>query len=162
MRFLVTADTHGPRHRLPPWLMRAAQAADLVLHAGDLSDGETLRAFARAAPTCAVQGNRDEGLSLPGRLLLDCAGMRIGLVHGHLGPGGTTPERARRSFEPSLDVIVFGHSHRFHLERSGGLWLANPGSPTRPRDGGPSALLLDASPSGVAWRRIGPDGEKGA
>lgn len=162
MRILVTADTHGPRHRLPAWLVAAARAADLVLHAGDVCDRETLQGLAKAAPTYAVRGNRDLRLALPERLLLGCEGISIGIVHGHMGPGGDTTERARRSFLPSPDVIVFGHSHRYLLEQRGQLWLANPGSPTRPRDGGPSAILLDVSSAAVAWRRIGPDGPSGA
>ncbi len=158
MRILVTADTHGPRHLLPLWLLEAATAADFVLHAGDVCDRDTLGQLAALAPVYAVQGNRDLGLSLPERLTVGAAGISIGLVHGHLGPGGDTPERAWRSFQPQPDVVVFGHSHRHLLERRGACWLANPGSPTSPKDGRPSALVLEASDGRIAWRRIGAQG----
>ncbi len=155
MRVLLTADTHGPKHLVPTWLLGAVATADLVLHAGDVCDQGTLRALG-TKPVYAVRGNRDEGLVLPERLLISCGGVQIGVVHGHLGPGGDTEERALRSFAPRPDVIVFGHSHRHFLERREGVWLANPGSPTRPKDAIAAALLLDILDGALTWRKIGP------
>ena len=45
--------------------------------------------------------------------MLEVDGARLGVTHGHLGPGATTRERAIRAFadEPGLAAIVFGHSH---------------------------------------------------
>ena len=83
-----------------------------------------------------MAGNND-GPALHARfgtqLVLDVDGARIGVTHGHLGPGATTRDRAHRAFadEPGLDAIVFGHSHIPLVERlDGGTWLVNPGSPT--------------------------------
>lgn len=160
MHLLLTADTHGPRHRLPDWLLAAAGEADLILHAGDVCDRATLGAFAALHPVYAVRGNRDLDLNLPERLSLGLEGVSIGLVHGHLGPGGETPERAYRSFAPAPDVVVFGHSHRFLLERRGSGWLVNPGSPTKPYDGQASALLLEVSAGALTWRRLPQDREE--
>lgn len=157
MQILVTADTHGPRHRLPAWLLAAAQAADLILHAGDVCDLGTLRQLGGLVPTYAVRGNRDLDLVLPERLMLSFGGISIGIVHGHLGPAGDTAERAWRTFSSAPQVIIFGHSHRYLVEARGGHWLANPGSPTSPHDGMASALLLDVSGGAIAWRRIGPE-----
>ena len=158
MRVLLTADTHGPRHRLPSWLLEAAGGADFVVHAGDVCDLGTLQALAGVAPVYAVQGNRDLGLHLPERLALNLAGIAIGVVHGHQGPGGETPERAWQTFLPRPDVIVFGHSHRHLLERRGSTWLLNPGSPTSPKDGRPSAMILESAERRLTWWRVGPDG----
>jgi predicted phosphodiesterase len=64
--------------------------------------------------------------------------VRIGVTHGHLGPGRTTEERATRAFEDEgetrPDAIVFGHSHIPMIRHlPGGRWLINPGSPTDKR-----------------------------
>lgn len=64
--------------------------------------------------------------------------MRLGLTHGHLGTGRTTPDRARSLFatEPGLSGILFGHSHLPLLvppTGPGTPWLINPGSPTDKR-----------------------------
>jgi len=73
------------------------------------------------------------------RRIVEVASTRLGLVHGDLGVGRTTPERATRSFEPDeVDAVLFGHSHIPLLDRlPDGRLLLNPGSPTdrrrRPR-----------------------------
>ena len=62
-------------------------------------------------------------------------GCCIGLTHGDLGLGGTTPERARGAFaSEAVAAVLFGHSHAPLVERvAGGPLLVNPGSPTDKR-----------------------------
>lgn len=135
---IAVADTHMPRfgRSLPAPLAVAVRGADRILHAGDITDGFVLDLLAREAPTDAVAGNNDPPdlrERLGERSVIEIGGLRIGLTHGHLGPGRTTPERAWRSFadvEPGVDAIVFGHSHQPLVERRGATWLLNPGSPT--------------------------------
>ncbi len=88
------------------------------------------------AQTDAVAGNNDPP-ALVARLGLarsvEIEGVRIGMTHGHDGPGRTTPDRALRTFAdavPPVSAIVFGHSHQPMVERRNGLWLLSPGSPT--------------------------------
>jgi uncharacterized protein len=88
------------------------------------------------APTDAVAGNNDPP-ELEQRLgsvrVVEVEGVRIGLTHGHLGGGRTTPERAWNTFgrtDPAVHAIAFGHSHMPMIERRDGVWLLNPGSPT--------------------------------
>ena len=142
MRIAVVADTHLPRfgRALPAALVRGIAEArvDRILHAGDWTQPMALELLERLAPVDGVAGNND-GPELHERFgtrrVLELDGVRIGLTHGHLGPGATTPARAQRAFgdEPagSLGAIVFGHSHIPLIERRpDGTWLVNPGSPT--------------------------------
>jgi putative phosphoesterase len=135
---IATVDTHLPRfgRTLPVPLGRALVAADRVLHAGDITEAFVLDLLEAEAPLDAVAGNND-GPDLRVRLgltkVVDIGGLRIGLTHGHDGPGRTTPERAWRQFAANgtrVDAIVFGHSHQPLVERRDGTWLLNPGSPT--------------------------------
>ncbi len=107
------------------------------MHAGDLTDPDLVDVLAAYAPTWSVAGNGDpaDDPRLPERRMLSFDGMRVGLTHGHLGPGGaTTPRRAAAAFAGQpVDLVIFGHSHQPLFERSGGLWLLNPGSPTERR-----------------------------
>ncbi len=138
-RVVVVGDTHLPRfgRELPAPLTDALATADLILHAGDHTDPFVLERLEAFAPTDAVAGNNDPP-ELVSRLgftrLVTVEEVRIGLTHGHLGPGRSTPERARRAFahaDPAVGAIAFGHSHQPMIERlDGGLWLLNPGSPT--------------------------------
>ena len=138
--WLVTADTHWPRHGrdLPAWLLNAAAQADAILHAGDLTDPALLAVLERHAPVWAVAGNGDPPGEprLPKKRLLDLGGLRVGMAHGHIGrPSATTPDRAAASFAgEAIDLVVFGHSHQpLWAKRPDGLWLLNPGSPTERR-----------------------------
>ncbi len=115
--------------------MRAAQVGR-ILHLGDWTQPFVLELLAEIAPTDGVAGNNDppeliERLSR--RKIVEVEGARLGLTHGDVGPGRTTPQRAARAFagEPDLDAILFGHSHIPLFQRlSDGPWLLNPGSPT--------------------------------
>lgn len=155
-RAILIGDTHLPRfgRALPATLVEALRKADLILHAGDLTDAFVLDLLEAHAPTIAVAGNNDPP-PLQARLgatrIVEVERVRIGLTHGHAGAGRTTPERARRTFadaDPPLDVIAFGHSHQPMMERMDGLWLLNPGSPTdRRREPAFSFIRLDVDAS---------------
>jgi putative phosphoesterase len=136
----VVSDTHLPRfgRRLPPALLDGLSAAgvDLILHAGDITAPFVLDVLGTLAPVEAVAGNNDPP-ELVERLgvvrSVEIASRAIGLTHGHLGRGSTTPERALRTFEAdSVDLVVFGHSHRplWVPPSTGRPALLNPGSPT--------------------------------
>lgn len=142
MRIALVSDTHLPRYgrRLPAVLVRGIVDArvDQILHLGDFTEPFVPALFEALAPFDAVAGNND-GDELVARFarqkVLELDRVRIGLTHGDLGPGATTPERARRTFE-TLDVavIAFGHSHAPLVEQvRGGPLLVNPGSPTDKR-----------------------------
>ncbi len=140
MHVALVSDTHLPRfgRSLPQPLLEgfAAHGVDHILHAGDWTEALAVDLFEAVAPIDGVAGNND-GPAIRRRFseqrIVELAGVRIGLTHGHLGPGRTTPERAQRAFEgeESLAAIVFGHSHAPFLQRlPSGIWLVNPGSPT--------------------------------
>ena len=135
-RVVLLGDTHLPRfgRALPPPVTEALAQADRILHVGDLTQPFVLDLLAEHAPVDAVAGNNDPP-ELVDRLALsrvvEIEGVRIGMTHGHHGPGRTTPERARRLFDAdALDAIAFGHSHQPMVELVDGVWMLNPGSPT--------------------------------
>lgn len=136
VRIGVLADTHIPRRArvLPPAVVDGLAGVDLILHAGDLTDPAVLNELTQIAPVHAVAGNNDspELSQVLGRQKVVLAGeWRIGLVHGHEGPGRTTLERALGAFSgPAVDCVVFGHSHMPHHARHGAVLAFNPGSPT--------------------------------
>jgi putative phosphoesterase len=82
----------------------------------------------------AVHGNQDEAAlvtALPAALEVELEGLRIGLLHDG-GPRAGRHERLRRRFA-GCDVVAYGHSHLPEVERSEGVWILNPGSPTERR-----------------------------
>ena len=142
MRIAAVSDTHLPRfgRALPRALVDGIGAArvDLIVHLGDFIEPFVPGLFEAIGPFDAVAGNND-GPELVARFgrrkVLDLDGVLIGVTHGDLGLGGTTPERARGAFasEP-VAAVLFGHSHAPLVKQaSGGPLLVNPGSPTDKR-----------------------------
>ena len=135
--------------------MEALRAADLILHAGDLSAASALGELrALGPPVLAVHGNADEPAlraALPDELVVEAEEARIGMVHVP-GPAAGREERLVRRF-PGCDAVVFGHTHLPVVERHGGAWLLNPGSPTERRRGPFRSFLLLR----VTGRRIRPE-----
>jgi putative phosphoesterase len=148
--------------RLPAAVLDALAGVDLILHAGDVDSPAALEPLRNIAPVHAVRGNlhlqdlSSGGAALPPVIELRFAGQHIVLIHGHR-PGmsgfftkglGMVAQRmgwidngqfnwhiARRlaRLYPMADIVVFGHTHRAHVEWSGRTLLVNPGAvcPTR-------------------------------
>jgi uncharacterized protein len=138
VRVVVLADTHlrrsWPNRRLPPAAQEVLATADVILHAGDVTQAEHLEALAAYAPVHAVLGNNDPDLVgvLPETLVLELAGVRVGVIHDS-GPARGRERRLHARF-PEADVVVFGHSHvPWNAAGVGGQLLFNPGSPTERR-----------------------------
>lgn len=140
----VVSDTHiypEPSARnLPRVLLDelAKAKVDLILHAGDIFAPRVLDQLDEIAPVLAVIGNGDSAelrRLLPRSRVVNVGIHHIGLVHGHEGPGRTTPGRARVTFSgnPSVRCVVFGHSHQALSRLEDEIILFNPGSPTDKR-----------------------------
>lgn len=155
-RVIIVGDTHLPRfgRSLPEPLTAALSSADRIVHLGDHTEAFVLDLLAAYAQTDAVAGNNDPP-DLVARLgtvgVVTVEEVRIGMTHGHLGPGRTTVDRAFAAFAgsvPPVEAIAFGHSHQPLIERRDGIWLLNPGSPTdRRRQPTFSFITLDVDGS---------------
>ena len=140
MRVGVISDTHiyDRRRVIPAAVWQAFAGVNCILHAGDIARQDVLDELATLAPVHAVYGNVDPpelASSLKAALVLDLDGARIGLTHGHLGRGRTTPQCALSLFVgvEGLRAVVFGHSHEPYNSVQRGVLLVNPGSPTERR-----------------------------
>jgi len=144
MRIGVISDTHLPRfgQTLPPGLVRglAEVGVERLIHCGDWTEPFVVDLLEAIVPVHGVAGNNDPP-ELAARFgfapVVELAGVRIGVTHGHIGPTHlTTPERAKLAFarEAGLAAICFGHSHIPSITRTAtGTLLVNPGSPTDKR-----------------------------
>jgi uncharacterized protein len=129
------SDTHLPRGQrcIPDACIERLGAADLILHAGDISTAEVLDELeAIGPPVKAVHGNVDDAdlrTRLPEALEVRTPdGARIAMLHD-AGPSKRRLERMRLRF-PDAHAVVFGHSHIPLHETRDGFQIFNPGSPT--------------------------------
>ena len=134
MRMLVLADTHLPvrARQLPERVRRAAEAADLLVHAGDWVDASVLDDLQQYGPVIGVWGNND-GDDLRSRLpevaRFSEESVRFAVVH-ETGQSQGREARMDAAY-PDTDVLIFGHSHiPWDSTTSRGMRLLNPGSPT--------------------------------
>ena len=131
----VVADTHvyrGGRRRLPSEVLELFRrlGVGLILHAGDVSSLEVIRALGAVAPTVAVRGNNEDAELQS--VLAPIQRFTVGsfsfvLLHGH---DDRTARRAARRYAGQVSCVVYGHSHIPKIELADGTILFNPGSPT--------------------------------
>ena len=152
MRIVVISDTHMPRgaRALPAACVEHLHSADLILHAGDVT-GETFlnELLALGPPLEAVHGNVDEPAVralLPKERVVEAGEVRVGMVHIP-GPRAGREERLLARF-PGCAAIVYGHTHVPQVERRGGVWILNPGSPTERRSS-PERTMLELTVEGA-------------
>jgi putative phosphoesterase len=165
MRLLIISDTHLPRRAkdLPAEVWAEAEAADVVIHAGDWCQVELLDALtARTRRVIGVAGNND-GPPLRARLpevaRAELAGLRLAVVHDS-GPSAGRNARCAGQF-PDTDLLVFGHSHiPWDGTAPNGMRLLNPGSPTdrrsQPHHTYLTATIADAQLADVTLHRLPP------
>ncbi|WP_298731368.1 metallophosphoesterase family protein [uncultured Subdoligranulum sp.] len=118
MRLALLSDTHG---LLRPAVVEYLQSADAILHGGDINRPEIVETLRQYAPLYIVRGNNDKewAAALPHDLTVTLGGVTFFLVHN---------KKEVPADLSGVDVVLFGHSHKYSQEeRDGRLWL-NPGS----------------------------------
>jgi len=128
MRIGIVSDTHD---RVLPSLHAALAAVDEILHAGDIASEEALAEIGTIAPVTAVGGNMDErplADRLPKEAILERAGVRIALVHGHRIGRASVDDLARRYRDRGVYLVIWGHIHEPVSELRDGVRYFNPGT----------------------------------
>ena len=140
MRIGLIADTHG---LVRPEVFGAFEGVNQILHAGDVGGRAVLKELEAIAPLRAVYGNVD----MPGDPNLEQAlhvtvdGRTSHVSHGH-ELGSPTPSKLLTRYD--ADVVVYGHTHRALIERTGDRLVVNPGAAGPRRfDVQPSVAILD-------------------
>ena len=152
MKIAVVSDTHMPRgtRALAQECVDRLAAADLILHAGDVTEREVLDMLGELGPLHAVYGNMDSPdlrATLPKERVVEAGGARIGMVHI---PGPKAGHEARLVARfPGCDAVVYGHTHIPEVTREGDVWILNPGSPTERRKA-PQRTMLELTIDGGA------------
>jgi len=153
MRIAVISDTHSRTASVEEALaIMAERGVELILHCGDIQDGETVRFF--PAHTHFVFGNCDDDRNDIERAVREIGGTMHG-AWGHLDVAGCSlafvhgDDRARlHELEHSnaFDFLFHGHTHIAMEHRTGKTRVINPGALQRVTVR--TFLILDL-PSGV-------------
>jgi hypothetical protein len=131
----IISDTHG---LLRPEAERALEAADLIIHAGDVGDSEILPKLKRIAPVFAVRGNVDAAAwarELPVTTAVEANGASFYVLHS-LRELDLRPDGGR------FDFVISGHTHRPEQTEKDGVIYINPGSAGPKRFSLPVSLAI--------------------
>ncbi|MDE6845102.1 MAG: metallophosphatase family protein [Lachnospiraceae bacterium] len=117
-RIGIISDTHG---LLRPEVAEVLQGCEVILHGGDINNPDILDKLNQIAPTYAVRGNNDKewAKDLPETLSLKLYGINFFMVHNkkHI------PQELK-----NVDIIIYGHSHKYEEKSVDGHFMMNPGS----------------------------------
>lgn len=114
----IISDTHGI---LRPEVAGTLKGCELILHGGDINKQKVLDELKQIAPVFAVRGNNDKTWAehLPEFLTLNICGIQVFMVHD-------------KAFIPEdltgIRLVIYGHSHKYEKQTSGGILYLNPGS----------------------------------
>ena len=119
MKVGIISDTHD---LLREEVIDNLNQCDLIIHAGDICNNDILERLSRITRTVAVKGNNDKG-EFEGILkeeeVIEVEGKRIYIVHEKNNINANLGE---------VDIIIYGHSHKYNLEIKDNIIYVNPGS----------------------------------
>lgn len=118
MKLAILSDTHG---LLRPEVLKQLKTADAILHGGDINKQSIVDQLRQYAPLYVVRGNNDKEWAeeIPHDLTVTLGGVTFYLVHN---------KKELPADLSGVDVVLFGHSHKYVQEEKNGILWLNPGS----------------------------------
>lgn len=117
-RIAVLSDTHG---LLRPEVEEILKTCEVIMHGGDIGRMEVADRLRSICPMYAVRGNVDKEWAegIPRELEVQLFGFRFYMVHNK--------KHIRKGLE-DVDIVIYGHSHKYGVKRDGNCSYLNPGS----------------------------------
>lgn len=143
MKVLIVSDTHRKNENYFEAVNR--EKPDMVIHCGDAEGSEYALTEAAGCPVYIVLGNNDFFSNLPRELDLEIGPYKVWVTHGHNYYVSMGSEHIKReALVRGVDIVMYGHSHRPVVEKSGNVTVVNPGSLSYPRQEGrrPSYVVM--------------------
>lgn len=114
----ILSDTHG---LLREHVVVELAEADCVIHAGDADTPCIIESIGQLGETYVVRGNNDKewAKALPESIAVTIEGVRFFIVHN---------KKDVPKYLKNVDVVVYGHSHKYSAEVIEGILFLNPGS----------------------------------
>ena len=114
----IISDTHG---LLREHVIAELAEADCSIHAGDIDTPSIVESIRQFGETYMVRGNNDKewAEALPKSIAVTIEGVRFFIVHD---------KKDIPKCLTNVDVVVYGHSHKYSAEIVKGVLFLNPGS----------------------------------
>lgn len=117
-KILIISDTHG---LLRDEVRAELNSADFIIHAGDIDTPAVFESLKKYGELYIVRGNNDKSWAdaLPEILALTIEGVRLLIVHN---------KKDIPADLSGINVVIYGHSHKFDAKVIDGVLWLNPGS----------------------------------
>lgn len=155
MRVLVISDSHGKNDDVKHVIEQVGDV-DMMIHLGDVERGDDyIRSIAKCPPENVhlISGNNDYNLTLPKQEIIDIAGYRTLLTHGHrFYVNGGVGCLEQYALQNHIDVVMYGHTHVPYINIGQDVTILNPGSLSYPRqsDRKQTFLVMEVDKDGKA------------
>lgn len=143
MQIGLISDTHitQKRGRLSENVFNVFKNADLIIHAGDITQQKVLDELEKIAPVIAVAGNNDR-LDLNRTEIIEAENFRI--VVNHATSYSNDFDKLKRfASKHDADILITGHTHKPHCKIIDDVLFINPGSSNRPIKSDPSVAIVN-------------------
>ena len=149
MKVLIVSDTHRKNDNY--FIALEREKPDMVVHCGDAEGSEYVLTEAAGCPVYIVPGNNDFFSTLPRELDLEIGPYKVWVTHGHNYYVSMGNEHIRQeALVRGADIVLYGHTHRPVVDRTGKVIAVNPGSLSYPRQEGrrPSYVVMEVGDDG--------------
>ena len=117
-KLAILSDTHG---LLRPEIIEKLHGCAAILHGGDINKQSILDELNKIAPVYVVRGNNDKewAENIPETLDFTLYGVRFFMVHN---------KKKIPKDTAGIDIIIYGHSHKYEEKYKNDQLFINPGS----------------------------------
>ena len=150
MRIVVISDSHG-NGSVVDRIIRSQKNAEAIIFLGDVvTDIEDFVYEYTDKRFYIVSGNCDRFSEYRTTEVAKIGGVNIFITHGHtLGVKGGIGILATAARQQNCKIALYGHTHIPNIKYDDGLYIVNPGSCSRSRDGGNSYAVIDIRDNGI-------------
>lgn len=150
MRIAVISDSHGQGH-IVDRIIRREEQSDAIIFLGDVTnDIEDFTYEYTNKKFYIVSGNCDFFPTYPYTAVAEIGGIKIFITHGHtLGVKSGIGALCRAAKQSECQIALYGHTHTPNIKYEDGLYIVNPGSCARSRDGANSYAVIDIRDNGI-------------
>lgn len=150
MRIVVISDSHK-RSDIVEKILYAQPDASHVFFLGDNADDiEDLQYIFSDKLFFILSGNCDYFSTYPSSNIATVGGKKIFFTHGHtLSVKYGTENLLKTARQNGCNIALYGHTHISNIIYEDGIYIVNPGSCSRARNGRESYAVIDIQPNGI-------------
>lgn len=156
MKIGVMSDSHGDTRAVNrAFEMFRNLGCETIFHLGDGVQDTQPSSQQFAMEIIGVHGNMDYAPGTPLETVYEAEGIRFFLSHGHgLEVSRSNSRLIARAKQENCQVALYGHTHTASNTTEDGILILNPGSVSRPKNGGKATLAVIDTNGGDPIARV--------